>query len=137
MAKFTVKKVKEGNDKKGFKYYDCIAHVEAEEGDSVILIPEEIDGVTITHVGYRQEYTPAHEHWHDWHHPAQGSEWVEEKYSLGFSTILLPDFVKKIIIPKTVVDFCNYAFDEPEDLIVETVEDHPTLCVKNNKVCKK
>ncbi len=137
MAKFLVKQLKIGNEKKGFEFVNCISTITAEEGEEIIHIPDEIDGVKITHVGYMQDYTPAHEHWHDWHHPSQGSEWVEEKYSLIGSYISFPPSVKKVIFSLGIKDVCDYAFEGRKNFSLETVENHPLLYVINNHVYRR
>ncbi len=129
MAKFKIIKLKLGTEKKGYIYPLSISNVTADEGEEIILLPSHHDGEEITLFGYEQAYTPAHEHWHDWHHPAQGSEWIEESYDKTFANICLPSSIKKLIIPKNIVDFCSYSLEYNRKYKLEVEKDHPVYYI--------
>ena len=137
MTKFKVEKIKIGNNKDGFSYAVSISEVTNCENDEVILLPSEYNGETITHFGYKQGYTPFEERFHDYHHPSQGMEIIEEKYYKGISYIKLSKNVKKVVIPDTICDVCFFAFSEVENIneIDFPLDNHPHL--KTAIICGK
>ena len=93
--------------KKGFEDSEiteivAIENVLFDEGDETVTLPDTFLGKPITHLAYQQDVIPAHEHFADWHHPSQGSEWRAKEYRLSGISISVPARVKKIIIPATI-----------------------------------
>ena len=127
MAKFDIKKIKIGNDKKGFSYILSISDVVADDNEEIIALPETFEGETITHIGYKQEHEEGGERFHDWHHPAQGMEYVEERYYASLSYFHLPKSVKKLVIPNTIKEANFFTFSESTHIQFIIDKDHPYL----------
>ncbi len=139
MAKFIIKKIKEGNDKRGFTYVLSIANVIADEGEEIIYLPSTFEGEEITHLGYMQGHEEGGERFHDWHHPAQGSEYVEEKYYATVAHFDLPKSVKKLVVSHTIKEVCAYSYTFCKHVELVIPEDHPYLQAKtiNKYTCLK
>lgn len=123
--KCTVEKIKIGEEGSEYKYYNSITAIEFDETDEIAYLPPSFEGEPIRWVGYKQGYEPAYERWHDWHHPSQGSEWVEGKYTRQYCDILVPAHVKKIVLPATIEDFPSSPFKTESGLIVEVSRENP------------
>ncbi|MBR2341278.1 MAG: hypothetical protein IKA72_02585 [Clostridia bacterium] len=123
--KCTVEKIKIGEEGTEYKYYNSITAIEFDENDETAYLPPSFNGEPICWVGYKQDYAPAYERWHDWQHPSQGSEWVEAKYTRQYCSILVPAYVKKIILPATIKDFPSPPFKAEGKLSVEVSPDNP------------
>ena len=119
MAKFNVKRIKYGYEGRSMSEYISIESIQFEEGDEVIVLPSEFEGEKITHFGYGQAFTKAHEEWADWHHPSKGSDWVPDEYHFDYMEIRFPESVKKLVIPATIKDI---AFSVPKYLKTLTIE---------------
>lgn len=107
MAKFDIFMIKENYlNKSVINEHVCLRGIKFEETDETVVIPSTFNGQPITHFGYEQYFDPAHEDWHDWHHPtAYGCDWVPDKYGMCYAnTIVVPDHVKKVIIPASIKD---------------------------------
>ena len=78
-----------------------LSGITLENGDEVLEIPTEFEGYPVTEIGYYESIDPAHEHFHDWHHPAQGAEWVPDTYQTHSCSIYLDERVKRVILPPT------------------------------------
>ena len=137
MAQFKIERLKWGNDETGFDYCISISKIVFEKDETEIVLPSHYEGEPITHVGYVQDYTPAHEHWHDWHHPSQGSEWVPEKYSYSGATIFVPKSLKKLIVPATVTNFCDYAFENIDKVMIEVDPENTVYCSGKGQIKNK
>lgn len=133
MAKFKIEKIKIGNDKKGFSFILSIADIIAEENEEIISLPDTFEGETITHVGYTQGHEEGGERFHDWHHPAQGSEYVEERYYNSISSFYLPKSVKKIVVPNSVKEVCFFSFSYCNHIEFIIDKDHPYLEIAHSK----
>ena len=127
MAKFTFATLKEGYEDKPFTYVASLVSIQFEPTDTDVVVPSSFDGLPLTHVCFVQDYVPAHEHWHDWHHPTSyGSEWVEGKYSTkSGETIVVPSHVKSLTLPSTVKDVGYHAFRYHSTTTVQFSKDNP------------
>lgn len=105
MAKFVCENIKFGYEGKRISIIVAIKNIIFEETDEVVRIPDTFEGRPITHLGYTQDFEPAHEVWCDWHHPSKGSDYVEDKYTFKSTSIRVPSHVKKLIFPKTLESF--------------------------------
>ena len=74
MAEFIIEKLKWGYEDEKMDEHVCITNVIFSPDDEIVYLPEKYNGEFVTHVGYTQNYTPAHEHWCDWHHPSKGEK---------------------------------------------------------------
>ncbi len=137
MAKFKIGKLRYGTPNKDLSYYVSVYNIAFEEGDEVVEIPSTFEGEEVTAIGYGEEFEKAHEVWCDWHHPSKGSDWVDDKYVRSYLTFIVPKFVKKIIIPKTIndVSYCAFKFDG--ECAIEIDSENPNLIVKNGKICRR
>ena len=140
MAKFMVKRIKDGYEGRRIDTYISIADIAFEEGDEVIVLPSEFEGEIITHFGYDQAFTKAHEEWADWHHPGKGSDWVPDRYHYDYVKIRFPESVKKLVIPATIRDIGYYIPKDLKNLTVEVEEGNTryqaidgVLCYSYNK----
>ena len=104
MAKFIFEKLKVGYEDKPLTYVLSLVDIQFEPTDQHVVVPSHHDGLPLELFCFVQDYTPAHEHWHDWHHPTSyGSEWVEGKYSTkSANTIVIPPHVKTLTLPQTI-----------------------------------
>ena len=118
MARFDIGVVRQGTVGEE-KRYLCIRDVVLEEGEEVLYIPGTFEGAIITHFGYREEHKEAEERWHDWHHPAQGMDYIPERYELDFVRIKTPKALKRVVFPKETTDINPYFFDRRDELVFE------------------
>lgn len=125
MAKFTVERIKRGYEGRSMSEYISISDIQCEEGDEVIVLPSSFEGEPITHFGYGQSFTPAHEEWADWHHPSKGSDWVPDEYSFSYNSLTLPESVKTVVIPASIRDICYCALSHAKHVFVEVSPDNP------------
>lgn len=110
MAKFEIQKLKYGYEGSSFTYSTSISGIVFEEEDETVTLPSIYEGEEITHLAYGQRFDPAHEEWADWHHPSKGCDYVPDKYSHSLKTFVVPEHVKKIVIPASIRDICYCAF---------------------------
>ena len=140
MAKFTFATLKEGYENKPLDYVTALVSIQFEPTDTHVAVPSHHEGKPVTHVCYVQDYTPAHEHWHDWHHPtAFGSEWVEGKYSLtSASTIVIPPHVKTLTLPNSVkhVGYHAFAYGKSTAVLFEEGPLYSKRLLDDVKSCK-
>lgn len=137
MAEFKVEEIKLGYEGGDFNYIVSISNILFNKDDEVVIIPDLFNGKPITHIGYGQAFVPAHEVWCDWHHPSKGSDYEPDKYERDYLTFQIPEYVKKIVLPKTIKDVCYCAFKFNHDLVIEIDEDNPHLKVENGKITYK
>ena len=137
MAKFIVDKVKVGIEGNQYNTFICISSIIAEENEEVIILPSHYENEEITHLGFAQDVVPAHEHFHDYQHPSQGSEWRNTEYKFDYIYFKLPSFVKKIIIPETITQMHNLCFDKCVGLDVEFAENNPKYYCKDKNIYYK
>ena len=102
MAKFVVERLKSGYVDMTINEYLVITDIICDERDEVLVLPSFYEGEAITRIGFCQGFTPEHEEWADWHHPAKGLTWVLDHYFILSKKIVLPDTVKKVVIPSTI-----------------------------------
>ena len=132
MAKFEIQKLKYGYAGGIFSYSTSISGIIFEEGDAIVTLPASYEGEGITHLAYGQNFEPAHEEWADWHHPSKGSDYVPDKYYHSFLTFVVPEHVKKIVIPASIRDICYCAFKLLGDTKFE-VDPENTVYTTNEK----
>lgn len=137
MSTFKIKTIKIGFESSGFDYFTSICDITADKKEDVIVLPSEFDGNIITHLGYEQDFLEAHEHFHDWHHPSQGSEWVEKEYKFKYKYFELPKSVKKIIIPSSITNIANFCFAKCKGIDIEVALDNPTYYCKDRVIYHK
>ena len=135
MAKYVIERVKYGYKNNILSENICIADI-IPEGDEILTLPEYYEGEPITHLGFYSVFEPAHEVWADYHHPAKGSDYVEDKYIYGYRTFDLPG-VKKVIIPKTIAQINSFAFDRCPGIEVEIDPENETYCVREREILYK
>ncbi|MBQ8689521.1 MAG: hypothetical protein IJ515_04070 [Clostridia bacterium] len=118
MATFEIEKIKIGYKGGDYSYVLSIKDIKFDENDETVRLPDTYNGEPITHVGYSQTFIPAHEEWADWHHPSKGSDFVPAKYDKQLNLIHVPEHVKKIILPSTIIDGI-YAFTYANGTVIE------------------
>ena len=140
MATFTFATLKEGYESKPLDYVTVLVSIQFEPTDTDVVVPGHYEGKPVTHVCYVQDYTPAHEHWHDWHHPtAFGSEWVEGKYSLtSANTIVIPSHVRTLTLPASVrhVGYQAFAYGKTTSVLFEEGNPNAEYLQGYTKSCK-
>ncbi|MBQ7906958.1 MAG: hypothetical protein IJ309_03185 [Clostridia bacterium] len=114
--------------------YLCLKTIIFEETDEVVTLPGTYEGLPITKFGYGEVHREAEERWHDWHHPAQGTEIVPERYEFTYNTIVPPKHVKKIVFPKEMTDIYTYAFENCEHVAFEVDEENPDYTARDGKI---
>lgn len=134
MAKFIIVNIQIGYVDREYTYITAISDIKFESSDSVVTLPESKE---ITHLGYGQTFIERHEVWCDWHHPAKGSDYEPDKYDSKYTTIYIPEHVKKIIIPKTITNIGYYAFERKHEVEFEVDSENPCYMVKDNKIVIK
>lgn len=125
MAKIKVETIKEGIEGREYTYFTSISDIQAEENEEVIELPSTFEGKTITHLGFYQVYDEAHEVWCDYHHPAKGSDWKEAEYKRGYSRFILPSTVKKIIVPKSIIQINDLCFSYCSGILLDFEQGSP------------
>lgn len=120
------------------KRYLCIRDVTLDEGEEVLYIPGTYEGVEITHFGYREEHKEAEERWHDWHHPAQGMDYIPERYELEFVRKETPQSLKRVVFPKETTSINPYFFDKQDGLVFEIDPENKEYGIsKEGKITKR
>ena len=137
MAKFIIETIQKGYVNSGYTYETAISDIEFDKEDSVVVLPDTYMDKVVTHLGYAQVFIEGHEVWCDWHHPSKGSDFEPDKYDSRYTTIYIPEHVKKIVIPKTIIDIGYYAFKYQHDLKFEIDSENPKYMVKENKIVRK
>lgn len=125
MATFTFETLKQGYADRPLQKVVSLVAIQFEPCDQVVVVPTEYEGLPVTAIGYRQDFVPAHEHWHDWHHPtAYGSEWRPDEYTLTFGKdIVIPATCKKLVLPKTTDRITWGVFDLQGDTQIVIASD--------------
>lgn len=137
MASFDIEVLKWGFENMPFSDCVTINNITFDEGDSVVILPDSFEGKPITYLAYVQDYTPEHERFHDWHHPAQGTEFVPGKYTLTSRSIKIPSYVKRFIIPASIRDIGYEGLIYTKDTVIEVDENNTAYTVKDNKIIDK
>ena len=127
MANFTFTTLIEGYENKNLTCVTALVSILFEEDDCHVVVPSQFNNLPVTHVCFTQGYEPAHEHWHDWHHPtAYGSEWVDGKYSaVSAKTIEIPCHVQTLTLPSTTTHVGNFAFSYSKKTTVLLPDENP------------
>lgn len=137
MAKFDIGIVRCGTVGKESEHL-CVKDIVFEEGEEVIYIPGTYEGAPITHVGYREEHKEAEERWHDWHHPAQGMEYIPERYELEWAEIKTPTTLKRVVFPKETTNINPCFFDRRKELVFEIDPENEEYGIsKEGKITKR
>ena len=108
--------------------------IEVTEDEDTVIIPEAYEGEPVSFIGYSQDFTPAHLHWHDWHHPGQGGDWEPDRYGYNYLALSIPPSVKRVVIPSTVRSICGSAFKGCPGVTIEVDPDNPWYTVRDNKL---
>jgi len=137
MASFDIEILKWGFENMPLSGCVTIKNITFDEGDSVVRLPDSFEGEPITHLAYVQDYTPEHEHFHDWHHPAQGSEFVPGKYTFTSRSIKIPSYVKRFIIPASIREIGYKGLIYTDETVIEVDENNMTYTVEGNKIVYK
>lgn len=136
MAKFKIQKLKWGSNT-SFSLHATLCDVIFEPDDEIIYIPDTYKGEKLTHIGYVQGFEEAYERWHDWHHPAQGMEYVPERNFLSDRCrINVPSHIKKIVIPESATSINPNAF-VGSGFELEISPDNVLYTVKDGKIVRK
>jgi len=124
MAKFGLSIVKNGYDGRT-QNVAALHSIVFEPTDELVIVPTAFQDVPVTAIGYVQGFVPAHEYWHDWHHPtAYGSEWRPDEYTLDFSNdIVVPATCKKLVLPATTDRTSGGLFDLQDDTQIVIASD--------------
>lgn len=137
MAKFIIETIQVGYVDSEYTYITAIKDIKFDDEGSVVALPESYMDKEITHLGYGQTFIERHEVWCDWHHPSKGSDYVPDRYDTKYTTIYIPEHVKKIVIPKSIIDIGYYAFKYEHELEFEVDSENPNYMVKDNKIVRK
>ena len=109
-----------------------------EEGDREIFLPGTFENEPITHFGCDEKYMPEEERWHDWHHPAQGTEILPERYETVFCYVSVPKHVEKIHFPKEMTYIYTCSLENDSHVTYAVDENNPRYCAdKNGRICYK
>ena len=122
MADIKVEIIKIGEEGRDYTYLTSISEINTFEKEEVIVLPSVYQGNIITHLGYHQKFVEAHEVWADYHHPSKGVDYQKSNYKRGLVSFKFKESVKKIIIPKTIVDINYFAFVYCKGLVFEFEE---------------
>lgn len=137
MAGFDVIRIKYGYEGRSMSEYITVKEILFEEGDEVITLPSEFEGESVTHFGYAQGFTKAHEEWADWHHPGKGSDFVPDQYHFDYPEYRFPDSVKTVIIPASMIDISYTAVRALKTVSVEVAPDNPRYMAIDGVLCYK
>ena len=137
MAKFIFEKIKIGNLNEEYSYINSISDIVFDDGEKIVVLPEKINGEVVTHFNYTQIFEEGYERWHDWHHPAQGTEYIPPKYDKTSSNIVIPKYVEKIVIPKTITDIATSGLKIHDNFLFEIDSENPRYEVKNDALYYK
>ena len=134
MARFKIEKLKSGYADATVLEYLTITAIEFEEGDDVIVLPNRFEGELITHLGFVQDFEPAHEEWCDWHHPGKGVDYVSDRYTLKSVTVEFPKGVKKVVLSQGIKSIAYHMRDALDTVYVEVVEGNCHYGAENGKL---
>lgn len=151
MATYTIHQLKHGSDY-GCIEYDCyprprherfstpkvykvLTEVICTEEDTVLHIPSHKGDEPVTHIGYREELVSSYRRWGDWQHD-KGGEYYMDEYKLVDDCLNIPEHIEKIIIPETVSNISENAFQGAENVIFEVHPDNPYFKVVNNQLVR-
>ena len=133
MISFKFERVRWGYEGRISEEGVSLTSIEVTEGEDTVIIPESYEGEPVSFIGFSQRFTPAHLHWHDWHHPAQGADWEPDHYGYNYLTLSIPPSVRRLVIPSTVSKIYSSAFDKCEGVTIEIDPNNPTYTVRDNR----
>ncbi len=136
MAKFVLEVLKQGYEGSTICQFACLKAVIFDESDEVVVAPSMYQDLPVTHLGYKQGFEPAHEHWHDWHHPtAYGSEWREAQHTLEYATdIVVPQHVKLFVLPKHLKQVRTRCIVLRGNTTLQIDPGNPNIQIVNNQI---
>lgn len=109
MAQFKYETIKLGYVDKNQTTVLSLKEIVVEEDDEIIVIPEEFEGIAVTYIGYKQGKNEAYFKYHDWHHPAQGGDYIPEEYvALECDFLAKTSNLKKVIFP-SAAKYINFS----------------------------
>ena len=134
MAKFVIEKVLLGEKGKNITEYWSISNIIFDGDETEVVLPDTHEGERITLLGFKQAFTPAHEHWHDWQHPGQGSEGVNDSYGFDSTYIRFPKSCKRLVLSQYIDTVCYHIRDGIAGLYVDVVPENKTFCSKKGRL---
>ena len=119
------------------KIYVVLTSIFCDPENEIINIPSLFfdEQEALTHIGYEEIYEEGYERWIDWHH--NKSDYYPPCYKLKPIHVHIPDHVKKIVIPNTVTDISDIAFENAKNVIFEVHPDNTHYEVVDNKIVPK